>query len=52
MYVYHVPNTKDLRALLLSTLIGEPVEERPARDKEGSVGTIEERCLLLVFFCL
>jgi hypothetical protein len=51
MYVYYVLNTKDLRVLSLSILIGEPAEERPARDREGSVGAVEERCLLLVFFC-
>jgi len=51
MRIYRVLNIKDLRALSLSTLIGEPAEERPARDREGSIGAVEERCLLLVFFC-
>ena len=49
MHVYRVLNIKDLRALSLSTLMGEPVEERLARDREGSVGAVEERCPLLAF---
>jgi len=36
-----VPNIKDLRALLLHILIGEPIEERPARDRERYVGSME-----------
>jgi hypothetical protein len=50
MRVYRVPNTKDLRALSSRTLIGEPVEERLARDRERCVGSMENRSPLLVFF--
>jgi hypothetical protein len=52
MCVYYVLNTKDLRALLSHILIGEPTEERPTKDKERCVGSIENQSLLLVFFCL
>ncbi|TVY12509.1 hypothetical protein LARI1_G009141 [Lachnellula arida] len=45
MRVYRVPNTKDPRALLLSTLMGEPVEERPARDRERCAGSMENRII-------
>ena len=45
-------NIKDLRVLLLYILIREPIEERPARDKERYAGSIENQSLLLVFFYL
>jgi hypothetical protein len=52
MHVYHVPNIKDPRALLSYILMREPIEERLARDRKRYIGSIENRSLLLVFFCL
>jgi hypothetical protein len=45
-------NTKDPRVLLLRISIGEPAEEKPARNRERYTGFIENQNLLLVFFRL
>jgi len=50
MPVHRMSSPKNPGALSSSTSIGEPAEERPARDREGSAGAVEERCLLLAFF--
>jgi hypothetical protein len=36
-----VLNIKDPRALSLYILMGEPIKERPARDRERYIGSIE-----------
>ncbi len=50
MRIYCVLNIKDPRALLLRILIGEPIEERLARDRERCAGSIENWSPLLAFF--
>jgi hypothetical protein len=50
MYIYRVPNIKDPRALSSRTSMGEPAEERPARDRERCTGSIENRSPLPAFF--
>jgi hypothetical protein len=50
MRIYYVLNIKDPRALLLYILMGEPAEERPARDKERCASSMENRSPLSAFF--
>ena len=45
-----MPNTKDPRALSSRTSMGEPAEERPARDRERCAGSMENRSPLPAFF--
>ena len=52
MLIYQLLSIDDLRALLLSILVGESVKERLARDKESSISIITDQHLLPVFFCL
>ena len=51
MLIYQLPPTDDPRALPSSTSVGEPAEERPARDRESSASTVADRRPLLAFFC-
>jgi hypothetical protein len=50
MLIYQLPPIDDLRALPSSILIGEPIEERLAKDRERSISAVADRRLLLAFF--
>ncbi|KAK6591453.1 hypothetical protein H4I96_12363 [Botrytis cinerea] len=50
MSVYQLPPTDDPRALPSSTSMGEPAEERPARDRERGASAVADRRPLPAFF--
>ncbi|KAK6591982.1 hypothetical protein H4I95_11932 [Botrytis cinerea] len=50
MSVYQLPPTDDPRALPSSTSMGEPAEERPARDRERSASAVADRRPLPALF--